>query len=274
MSADSNEKEILLKHRVVAVVGLSKDATRDSYRVASYLKEHGYRIVPINPTANEILGEKCYPDLLEMPEELKRVVEVVDIFRPSQEVPLIVQQAIQLKKTYSKANAIWMQQGIQNEEAATQAINAGFTVVMNKCIMQEHKRFMAPNDVELEHIKTKKLRELMAGTEKETPPIKVEDSTFDQIARQNKLVVIDFWAAWCGPCRMIAPIVEELANDYAGKVFFGKLNVDENPSTAERFSVVGIPTLLFIKNSVEVDRIVGVVPKEHIELKLKKQLES
>lgn len=105
-------------------------------------------------------------------------------------------------------------------------------------------------------------------------PIKIEDSTFDQLVRQNRLIVVDFWAVWCGPCRMISPLVEELAKDYAGKVVFGTLNVDENPDTAARFNVVGIPTLLFMKNGVEIDRVVGAVPREHIELKLRKHLEK
>jgi len=86
------------------------------------------------------------------------------------------------------------------------------------------------------------------------------------------LIVVDCWAEWCGPCRMIEPVIEELAQGYAGKVVFGKLNVDENPQTAERFSIVGIPTLLIMKNGAEVERIVGAVPQEFIEEKLKKHL--
>lgn len=127
-------KEILEKYRVVAVVGLSQDSAKDSYRVAQYLKENGYGIVPINPSAAQILGEKSYPTLLEMPEELKRAVEIVDIFRPSQNVPPIVQQAIQLRKAYGKPDVVWMQLDIENAEAAAEARKAGLTVVMNKCI--------------------------------------------------------------------------------------------------------------------------------------------
>lgn len=278
LSKDSEERKIFEEYRVIAVVGLSKDSSKDSYMVANYLKENGYRIIPINPFADEILGEKCYASLLEMPEEIKQAVDIVDIFRPSQDVPLIVEQAIQLRKTYGKPHVVWMQMGIKNEAAALKARNAGLTVIMDKCMMREHKRFMGPSDEELEHIKAKKLRELMSkkfGAEEKTVfPIKVEDSTFDQVVNQNRLVVIDFWAAWCGPCRMLAPVVDELAKAYAGKVLFGKLNVDENPATTERFNVAGIPTLIFLKNGREIDRIVGVVPKEHIEAKLKEYLES
>jgi thioredoxin len=278
LSQNSVEQEVLKKYKVIAVVGLSKDPSKDSYVVANYLKEKGYKIIPINPFANEILGEKCYASLLDMPEEMKQIIDVVDIFRPPQEVPLIVEHAIQLKRTYGKPHVVWMQIGIRNEEAALRARNAGLTVIMDRCMMMEHKRFMAQSDEELERIKVKKLRELMSKKfqpdEKEGFTVKVEDSTFDRIVAQNKLVVIDFWAAWCGPCRMLAPVVDELAKSYAGKILFGKLNVDENPATTERFNVEGIPTLIFLKDGEEVDRIVGVLPKEHIEAKLKKYLES
>ena len=85
-------------------------------------------------------------------------------------------------------------------------------------------------------------------------------------------MVIDCWAAWCGPCRMVAPIIDELSKDYAGKVVFGKLNVDENPKTAMRFDIMSIPTLLIMKNGEEVDRIIGAVPKQSMEAKLRKHM--
>jgi len=106
-----------------------------------------------------------------------------------------------------------------------------------------------------------------------TKPIPVTDSNFNEIVDKNSLALIDCWAPWCGPCVVISPIVEELAKEYAGKVLFGKLNVDENPRTAERFRIFSIPTLLIIRNGKEVDRIVGLVPKDHIEAHLKKHLE-
>jgi thioredoxin 1 len=82
------------------------------------------------------------------------------------------------------------------------------------------------------------------------------------------LVVVDCWAAWCAPCRAIAPIVDQLAKDYTGKVVFGKLNVDENPETAQRYGIMAIPTLLVMKNAEEVDRIVGALPKNQLEEKI------
>jgi predicted CoA-binding protein len=127
---------VLNNHKTVAVVGLSRDPTKASHRVARYLQSAGYRIIPINPFADEILGEKAYNTLLDVPE----TVEIVDIFRPSEDVPPIVEEAIQLKKKLGTPNVIWMQLGIVNEEAAERARKAGFTVVMNRCIMVEHRR--------------------------------------------------------------------------------------------------------------------------------------
>jgi len=137
--------------------------------------------------------------------------------------------------------------------------------------------YISEENEELTRIKEKKLRELMKKQEKKqemsTKPIPVTDSNFNELVDKNSLALIDCWAPWCGPCVVISPIVEELAKEYAGKVLFGKLNVDENPRTAERFRIFGIPTLLIIRNGKEVDRIVGLVPKDHIKARLKKHLE-
>jgi thioredoxin 1 len=103
-------------------------------------------------------------------------------------------------------------------------------------------------------------------------PVHVDDSCFNATVTKHPLVLIDFWAEWCGPCRVLAPTIEELAHEYVGKILVGKLNVDENPATAERFQVFSIPTVLIMKNGKEVDRIVGCVPKDHIETSLKKYL--
>ena len=130
----SAESDILQKYKVVAVVGLSPNEDRASFHVASYLKANGYMIVPVNPTAAEILGEKCYPDL----EKITCDVEVVDVFRRSSEVLAIVEQAIKVG-----AKAIWMQEGILNDEAAEVARRAGLTVVMDKCMLKEHQKLRA-----------------------------------------------------------------------------------------------------------------------------------
>lgn len=96
-------------------------------------------------------------------------------------------------------------------------------------------------------------------------PINITDSNFEQeVIKSDKPVLIDFWAVWCGPCRMVAPIVEELANEYDGKVKFGKLDVDENQQTTIKYGVRSIPTLLIFKNGKLLDTIIGAIPKNQI----------
>jgi len=139
--ATSREVEILLGSRTIAVVGLSKDPNKESFSVSQYLKEQGYRIIPVNPTASEILGERVYPSLLEIPTEEAGRVEVVDIFRPSEQVPPIVEQAIQLRKADgANPKMIWMQLGIESPAAAEAAKRAGIAVVQNLCVRTEHRR--------------------------------------------------------------------------------------------------------------------------------------
>jgi predicted CoA-binding protein len=137
-------KEILIKYRTVAVVGVSRDPSKDSHRVAKYLQSQGFHVIPVNPTADEVLGEKCYKSLLEMPVDIQRTIEIVDIFRPSSDTPAIVKQAVKLKERYDKPYVVWMQLGIINEQAAETARQAGITVVMNRCMMQEHAKLF-PN---------------------------------------------------------------------------------------------------------------------------------
>ncbi len=100
-------------------------------------------------------------------------------------------------------------------------------------------------------------------------PQEVTDQTFDRdVLQSNQPVLVDFWAPWCGPCRMVAPIVEELVSEYAGRVKFVKLNTDENPSTAARFGIRSIPTLLVFKNGQPVGQIIGFRPKSDIKKRL------
>jgi thioredoxin 1 len=101
-------------------------------------------------------------------------------------------------------------------------------------------------------------------------PFHVTDSNFDETVKKNRLVLMDFWAGWCGPCRALAPTIEELAKEYEGKALVAKLDVDENPNTAERFQVFSIPTMIVFKDGCEVDRMVGLCPKKNIEASLKK----
>ncbi|MGB8779099.1 MAG: thioredoxin [Candidatus Bathyarchaeia archaeon] len=136
----------------------------------------------------------------------------------------------------------------------------------------KHERFISEEDEELKRIREKKLAKFKARKEMGNEPVHVTDVDFEETVRKHSLALIDFWAPWCGPCLALTPAIEELNKDYAGRVFIGKLNVDENPQTAECFQVFSIPTLLIMKNGREVDRIVGCVPKKHIEAALRKHL--
>jgi thioredoxin 1 len=102
--------------------------------------------------------------------------------------------------------------------------------------------------------------------------IEITDSNFNEILNTDKPVLVDFWAEWCGPCKMIGPIVKELAGEYDGKAVIGKVNVDENPSTAAQFGIRSIPTLLVFKNGEVVDKQIGAVPKAVLAGKLDAQL--
>jgi predicted CoA-binding protein len=123
--------EILHSSRTIAVVGLSGKRYRPSYGVAEYLKRSGYRIIPVNPLEREVLGEKSYPDL----DSVSESIDIVNIFRRAEFVPDIVEAAIR-----KGAKVVWMQEGVIHEEAGARAEAAGLTVVMDRCILKDHRR--------------------------------------------------------------------------------------------------------------------------------------
>jgi predicted CoA-binding protein len=128
----SDIPEILRKSRVIAVVGLSNKRARPSYGVSEYMQKHGYRIIPVNPNESEVLGEKSYARLEDIPEH----VDIVDIFRRSELVAPVVESAIRIG-----ARAVWMQEGVVDLSAGKKAKAAGLSVVIDRCILKEHQRY-------------------------------------------------------------------------------------------------------------------------------------
>ena len=124
-------RRILGENRVIAIVGLSADWYRPSYFAAKYMQEHGYRIIPVNPRYPEILGEKCYGSLRDIPEK----VQIVDVFRKTQDVPPVAEDAIAIG-----AKVLWQQLGVKNEAAAARARAAGLETIMDRCVKIEHAR--------------------------------------------------------------------------------------------------------------------------------------
>jgi thioredoxin 1 len=133
-------------------------------------------------------------------------------------------------------------------------------------------------DRKLEELKRKRLQEMIERKQKEkapiitNSPIEVTDENFNDIVKKSGLVVVDCWAAWCAPCRMIGPVIEELAKDYAGKIVFGKLNVDANRKVPTEYQIMSIPTILVFKDGKLVDRIVGAIPKKILEPSITRHL--
>lgn len=134
---------------------------------------------------------------------------------------------------------------------------------------------------ELEEIRAKKIQtywndmkppSVTLETKMPDSPIEITDESFASILQDYDFVIMDCWAPWCGPCRMLSPIIDELARDYKGKVVFGKLNTDMNRGVASKFQIMSIPTLLFFKNGKLIDTVVGAVPRDVIESKMRKYL--
>jgi predicted CoA-binding protein len=129
-------KNTLIRCKTVAIVGISPKPDRPSYAVAAYLQSKGYRIIPVRPDGEEILGEKVYHSLMEIPKEIE--VDVVDIFRKPEDVPPVTEEAIR-----RGAKVVWMQEGITHQEACDRADKAGLKVVMDRCIKKEHQRLLS-----------------------------------------------------------------------------------------------------------------------------------
>jgi uncharacterized protein len=138
MNNDQMLKDILLSAKTIASVGLSSNRAKESYGIVEYLKGQGYHIIPVNPTTNEVLGEKAYPDLESVPEK----IDVVQVFRRPEDVPPVVDSAIKVG-----AKVVWMQEGIVNEEAAEKARAAGLQVVMDACMRVTHRRLIGERPI-------------------------------------------------------------------------------------------------------------------------------
>ncbi|MEA2075583.1 MAG: thioredoxin [Euryarchaeota archaeon] len=143
--------------------------------------------------------------------------------------------------------------------------------------------FVSDEEREMERIRERKMREMEekvkamkeeGGTGREIidHPLTITDGTFVEAVKKYPLLVVDCWAPWCGPCKMVAPVIEDLAKEYAGRVVFGELNVDENPRIATEYAIMAIPTLFIFKNGEPVDVIQGALPKPYFEAKIKEWL--
>jgi uncharacterized protein len=135
LNTDTEIRQLIDEARTIAVVGISPKEHRDSHRVARYLREHGFRIIPVNPNAQEIFGERCYPSLADIPGEV--AIDIVDVFRRPDAVEPIARDAVT-----AGARAIWFQIGVINEDAAEIASQGGLDVVMDRCLMVDHGRLL------------------------------------------------------------------------------------------------------------------------------------
>jgi predicted CoA-binding protein len=133
--------DVINKYRLVAVVGASKSPEKEAYTVPAYLQKHGFKIVPINPTADRIHGETAYPSLAALPEEVARKVEVVEVFRPSEELPQVALQVAEMKRKTGRPFVFWAQQGIENEDAKRVLSAAKVDYVMDACMRTVHQRY-------------------------------------------------------------------------------------------------------------------------------------
>ena len=133
-SATISPHDVLRKYKTIAVVGASKNPAKDAYTVPQFMKDHGYKVIPVNPTADEIVGEKAYPSLMDLPTELASKVEIVDVFRPSEELPQVAQQVVDFHRKYGRPFVFWAQLGLENEEAKQILAKNKIPYIMNACL--------------------------------------------------------------------------------------------------------------------------------------------
>ena len=136
--------EVMKNYRYIAVVGASKNPEKDANTVPAFLRDRGYTIVPVNPTSDSILGLRSYPTLADLPEDIARKVEVVDVFRPSEELPQVARQVADMKRKTGRPYVFWGQLGLENDEAKEILSEAKVDYVMDKCMRVEHRRMGWP----------------------------------------------------------------------------------------------------------------------------------
>jgi len=242
--------KILSDSKTIAVVGLSDKPDRASNSVSGFMQTKGYRIIPVNPTIREALGEKAYASLSEIPEK----IDMVNVFRRSEEVLPIAEEAVKIG-----AKFFWMQEGVHNNQAREILEAAGIPCVIDRCVMKEFLKRDPENDTKGEYGMAGNILELTAANFKET-------------VNGQLPVLVDFWAPWCGPCRAIAPILEEVAKEFEGKALICKVNVDNNPDIASQFGVRGIPTLILFKGGQIKEQKTGMNAKSNIVSLLQKNI--
>ncbi len=138
-TSTASPMEVLKRYRVVAVVGASRNPEKDAYTVPEYLQKHGYKVIPVNPGADRILGEKAYSSLLEIPAGPAREVQVVDVFRPSEELPGVAEQVVVFSRRFGASPTFWAQLGLENENAKEILSKHGIPYVMNACMRALHQ---------------------------------------------------------------------------------------------------------------------------------------
>jgi uncharacterized protein len=142
VTGTASPAEVLKRCRTIAVVGASKNPEKEAHSVPRYLKDEGYRIVPVNPSATEIFGETAYPSLADIPEGVARTIDVVEVFRPSEELPKVALQAAEMKKRRGRPFVFWAQQGLESEEAKRILEGSGIQYVMDACMRTVHQIYV------------------------------------------------------------------------------------------------------------------------------------